>query len=244
MNAEGHEDITKRSKTPGVGSYTIKRLFPEGAKYTMRGVHNVNNDSFENISPGPAAYNPIRVKKVISYKFEGKKNEKPFNYNYPGIGKYSILKCYKEIMKKNPNCVFGKETRENSLKNLNNPTNFNRYNLDNPGVGTYKPNINYIKKSLIGYSFDKAPRGLDQKNPNYKKNSVLIKKKLDKSNVIKSNSTVFNRTMIVGKSSHFNKNENNNNDLNRSFNKEKIYCEKPYNRTMSQTDICYYRKIK
>ena len=73
MNAEGHEDITKRSKTPGVGSYTIKRLYPGGQKYTMRGIHNVNNDSFENISPGPAAYNPIRVNKIISYKFEGKK---------------------------------------------------------------------------------------------------------------------------------------------------------------------------
>ena len=242
MNAEGHEDITKRSKTPGVGLYTIKRLFPGGKKYTMRGVHNVNNDSFENISPGPAAYNPIRVNKIISYKFEGKKDEKPFNYNYPGIGKYSILHCYKIILKKNPNCVFGKESRENSLKNWNNPTNFNRCNLDNPGVGTYKPNINYIKKSLIGYSFDKAPRGLDPKIPNYKKNSVLFKKKLDKSKLIKSNSILFNRTMNVDKSSYSNISENNKSDINRSFNK-KIYCEKPFNRTMSQSDICYYRKI-
>jgi hypothetical protein len=242
MNAEGHEDITKRSKTPGVGSYTIKRLYPGGQKYTMRGIHNVNNDSFENISPGPAAYNPIRVNKIISYKFEGKKDEKPFNYNYPGIGKYSILHCYKIILKKNPNCVFGKESRENSLKNWNNPTNFNRYNLDNPGVGTYKPNINYVKKSLIGYSFNKAPRQLHQKIPDYKKNSVLFKKKLDKSNLIKSNSNFFNRTMILNKSNYFNQNENN--KSNRSFNKEKNFYEKTFNRTMSQNDIYYYKNIK
>ena len=206
----------------------------------MRGIHNVNNDSFENISPGPAAYTPIKAKKIISYQFEGRKEDKPDNLKFPGVGKYSILKCYKNIMKKYPNCVFGKESRENSLKNLNNPTNFNRYNLENPGVGSYNPNINYIKKKLIGFSFDKAPRELHKKIPDYRKNNVLINKNKMK-NLKKCSSNYFNRSLIVDKS--FNSHNNDKNDVNDTFRKENSFNEKSFNKTLSQSNI-WYRKIK
>ena len=48
--------------------------------------------------------------------------------------------------------------------------------------------------------------------------------------------------MILNKSNYFNQNENN--KSNRSFNKEKNFYEKTFNRTMSQNDIYYYKNIK
>ena len=173
----------EKNRIPGVCKYHIKSAFPNGIKYTMRKKITVDFSKYRNISPGPAAYNPnYFTKNVHSYTFD--KNEKNFVNNNPGVGDYDADVSQRKLLKHSPSCIFGHESSR-SLANFNLPNNFNRSIVDDPGVGTYYPDVNFVKKKTISFSFEKKPRKLENykyyNNKNYKNN---FKDNKNKSNII------------------------------------------------------------
>ena len=177
-----------KNKIPGVCKYHIKSAVPNGIKYTMRKIINVDFSKYRNISPGPAAYNPIYFNNnVHSYTFC--KNEKQYVNNNPGVGIYDADVSQRKLLKHSPSCVFGHELSR-SVANFNLPNNFNKSIVDDPGVGTYFPNDNFVKKKTISFSFDKKSRKLENykycyykdnnnnNNKNKSNNILLLKRKI------------------------------------------------------------------
>ena len=136
-------------ENPGPGAYDIRFKFPDGPSYSMA----TKPQKFleEMITPGPAAYNPLKKNEKQSYTFGHKYKEKNKEIT-PGPGNYDLRK-EKDLLV--PSSIFGHEKKfESDNKNKS------------PGPGRYNGDINTTNLQHPKYSFGKEKRVTDKINEN------------------------------------------------------------------------------
>ena len=136
-------------ENPGPGAYDIRFKFPDGPSYSMA----TKPQKFleEMITPGPAAYNPLKKNEKQSYTFGHKYKEKNKEIT-PGPGNYDLRK-EKDLLV--PSSIFGHEKKfESDNKNKS------------PGPGRYSGDINTTNLQHPKYSFGKEKRVTDKINEN------------------------------------------------------------------------------
>ena len=136
---------------PGPGSYKTSFKFPDGPSYSIR---NRKKDLIDEdqITPGPATYNPLTFNKKISYTF-GLKYKKKESEITPGPGNYEIRK---EKDLKVPSSIFGHEKKFFGSKE----------GLLGPGPGQYNGDIDTTNIHHPKYSFGREKRVTDKINEN------------------------------------------------------------------------------
>ena len=136
-------------ENPGPGAYEIRFKFPDGPSYSMA----TKPQKFleEMITPGPAAYNPLKKNEKQSYTFGHKYKEKNKEIT-PGPGNYDLRKEKDLVV---PSSIFGHEKKfESDNKNKS------------PGPGRYNGDINTTNLQHPKYSFGKEKRVTDKINEN------------------------------------------------------------------------------
>ena len=136
-------------ENPGPGAYNIRFKFPDGPSYSMAKKPTKHPDEY--ITPGPAAYKPIKLNQKSSYTFGHKYKDKP-SENSPGPGNYN-LRTDKDLLV--PSSIFGREKKLNS-DGLN----------KSPGPAKYNTNINSTNVQHPKYSFGREQRVTDKINDN------------------------------------------------------------------------------
>ena len=136
---------------PGPGAYNTRFKFPDGPSYSIKTRKNeiINEDQ---ITPGPASYNPKKLEQKKSYTFGHKYKAKESELT-PGPGKYEIRK---DVDLKVPSSIFGHEKKFFSSNE----------NIESPGPGQYNGNINNTNIHHPIFSFGKEKRVTDKINEN------------------------------------------------------------------------------
>ena len=134
---------------PGPGTYNTRFKFPDGPAYSIANrKNNVINE--DQITPGPASYNPKKLGEKSSYTF-GHKYKNKENEATPGPGNYDIRK---EKDLKVPSSIFGHEKKFFSSKE----------GAFGPGPGQYNGDIATTNIHHPKYSFGKEKRVTDKIN--------------------------------------------------------------------------------
>ena len=138
-------------ENPGPGAYNTRFKFPDGPCYSIksRKKEEINED---DITPGPASYDPQTFNKKSSYTF-GHKYKTKENEITPGPGNYEIRKD-KDL--KVPSSIFGHEKKFFSSKESDLV----------PGPGQYNGDINTTNIHHPKFSFGREKRVTDKINEN------------------------------------------------------------------------------
>ena len=138
-------------ENPGPGTYNTRFKFPDGPSYSIKTKKNevLNEDQ---ITPGPASYDPKKLEYKKSYTFGHKYKSKETELT-PGPGKYEIRK---DVDLKVPSSIFGHEKKFFSSNE----------NMGSPGPGQYNGNINNTNIHHPIYSFGREKRVTDKINEN------------------------------------------------------------------------------